>query len=218
METLPGTVQAAEPGLQGFDTASTISASQAVAFKNSGYNYCARYLSRGKGQASGDLSNAEAIGILNAGLALMAVQHVRMPGWVPSGTLGTEDGTNAASNAQSIGLPAGMNIWCDLEGVAAGTSAQTVIDYCQAWYAAVKNGGYVPGIYIGAAAVLNSQQLYQNLSFQHYWKSMSNVPDVAQRSYQLIQKGPSVVVNGVGIDQDYTQTDKLGGTVLWLKQ
>jgi hypothetical protein len=214
--TLPGAVKAAAPNLKGFDTAATISASKAAEFVTSGYSFCARYLSLGNGQNPGDLSVAEATGIVNAGLALMAVQHVRAAGWSPSGELGASTGANAASNAQSIGLPAGMNIWCDLEGCAADATAQQVIDYCQGWYNAVAAAGYVPGLYVGAGSVLSSSQLYYNLSFQHYWRSQSNVPDVAERGYQLTQLYPTVTVNGVGIDQDTTSTDNQGGTVLWL--
>jgi hypothetical protein len=131
--------------------------------------------------------------------------------------MGVQDGVNAAKNAQSIGLPAGINIWCDLEGVATGTPAQAVIDYCQAWYNAVKAGGYVPGLYVGAGAILTGDQLYYKLSFQHYWKSMSNVPMVTKRGYQLIQSAQTTGPNNFQIDPDTTQTDNLGGTVIWLK-
>lgn len=213
--TLPGTVAAAAPGLKGFDADSVISAATAQEFAQQGYAFCARYLSLGQGQASGDLSNSEATNILNGGLALIAVQHVPYQGWVPSASLGTEYGTNAASNAASIGLKQGMNIWCDLEGIASGTSSSVVIDYCQAWYNAVEAAGYIPGLYVGANCILNSEQLYDDLSFQHYWQSLSNVPMVATRGYQLVQSEGGTV-NGIGIDNDITQTDNLGGNVLWL--
>lgn len=215
--TLPGAVQAAAPGLKGFDANSIITLATAQQFVNDGYAFCARYLARGTSQGSGDLSNAEAINILNGGLSLIAVQHVSAEGWVPSASLGTLYGTNAASNAASIGLPQGMNLWCDLEGVAVGTSASTVIDYCEAWYGAVNSAGYVPGLYVGANCMLSGSELYTNLSFQHYWKSLSNVPTVQTRGYQLIQNaGPSGDVNGISIDIDTTQDDNLGGAVLWL--
>lgn len=103
---LPGSVQAAQPGLKGFDSNTIITAAVAAQFVSDGFSFCARYLSsRGSGQGSHDLSNAEAITILNAGLSLIAVQHVAAYGWVPSQQLGTEYGTNAANNALSIGLP-----------------------------------------------------------------------------------------------------------------
>ena len=213
-QSLTGKVIAATPELSGFDADTVITSETAAAFKNNGYAFCARYLSLGAGQNPGDLSNAEAAGILQSGLALVAVQHVNAYGWQPTAALGITHGSNAASNAQSIGLPQGMNLWCDLEGVATGTAAQQVIDYCSAWYNAVYEAGYVPGLYVGPLAVLTGQQLY-DLPFQHYWKSASHVPDVPVRGYQLIQ-GLTATVLGIGIDPDTTQDDAEGGAVLWV--
>jgi hypothetical protein len=85
--SLPGTVNAAAPGLKGFDADTVISADIAQQFKQAGYAFCARYLSLSDGQEAGDLSNSEALAILNAGLALVAVQHVPEPGWVPRKSL-----------------------------------------------------------------------------------------------------------------------------------
>ena len=214
---LPGTVQPAAPNLKGFDTNTVLTAQKAAAFKQAGYSFCLRYLSRGNGQQSGDLSYTEAKAILDAGLALGAVQHVMSAGWSPTAELGTQYGTNAASNAASIGLPQGMNLWCDLEGIKSGTSAQTVIDYSNAWYEAVVAAGYVPGIYVGADCILTGSQLYSDLKFQHYWKSLSTVPDIPNRGYQMIQGYVKDPVNGVYIDSDSTQDDLKGGAVLWLK-
>ncbi len=215
---LPGTIQSAAPNLKGFDTNTVLTAQKAAAFKEAGYSFCLRYLSRGNGQQSGDLTYAEAEAILDAGLALGAVQHVMSAGWSPTAQLGSEYGTNAAGNAASIGLPKGMNLWCDLEGIKTGTSTQAVIDYANAWYEAVVAGGYIPGIYVGANCILTGNQLYQNLKFQHYWKSLSTVPDIPNRGYQMIQGYVKDPVNGIYIDSDVTQDDHQGGAVLWLKR
>lgn len=213
---LTGTVQHASPGLKGFDTNTVLTAAEAGEFAANGYVFCFRYLSRGAGQQSGDLSYNEAKTILAAGLALGAVQHVSMPGWTPSQSLGTQYGTNAANNAASIGLPKGMNLWMDLEGIAPGTSAQTVIGYANAWYDAVAAAGYIPGIYVGADCYLTGDQLYNNLKYQHYWKSLSNVPAIPHRGYQLIQSYTPELVCGVSIDTDTTQNDELGGAIVLL--
>ncbi len=153
---LPGTVQSAPPGLQGFDVNDTISAADAAKFKVAGYDFCCRYIPRGAGLSSApSLTNVEAADILNAGLALMAVQHVAPDGWSPNTNLGTVYGSFAANYcSQKVGLPPGMNIWCDLEGIATGTPAADVIAYCQAWYIAVHTAGYVPGIYVGYDVIL----------------------------------------------------------------
>ncbi len=212
---LPGQVQSASPGLLGFDANTVISFETAQEFFQDGYRFCVRYISRGQEPAT-DLSTEEATDILNAGLALMPVQHVRAAGWMPSESLGTQDGTAAADNASGVGFPPGVNVWLDLEGVSSSATAQDVIDHCNAWYAVVEQAGYVPGIYVGSSAILTGQQLFSELSFQHYWRSQSNVPNIPQRGYQLIQLFPTVTVNGVGIDIDVTQGDFMGGAAQWL--
>ena len=213
--TLPGTIEPATPFVPGFDSDTPITASLAGQFYSSGYKFCFRYLSLGR-ESPRDLSAPEATSILNSGLALMPVQHVREPGWSPSANLGEADGENAASNAQEVGFPPGINVWCDVEGVISTATPQDVIDYCQAWYGAVYNAGYVPGLYVGSRAQLSGEQLYQ-LSFQHYWKSQSNVPEIPHRGYQLIQLFPSITAHGIAIDVDVTQPDNAGGQAQWLR-
>ncbi len=196
--TLPGTVEASTPSVPGFDSDTIITAAVAQQFYAGGYKFCLRYLSL-RSESPQDLTTQEATDILNSGLALMPVQHVRKPGWSPSAILGP-----------------GVNVWCDLEGVGGGASPQDVIDYCQAWYTAVDSAGFVPGLYVGDSAQLSGQQLF-DLSFQHYWKSQSRVPAIPNRGYQLIQFLPSVTAYGIAIDMDITQTDAKNGQSLWLR-
>ncbi len=212
---LQGSVQAAFSGALGFDADTVITPDTAQQFVDQGYDFCVRYLSLSAGQAPDDLSPGEANNILAAGLALMPVQHVRRPGWAPTAQLGETTGAAAASNAAAVGFPTGVNVWCDLEGVAAGTGAEDVIGYCNAWYATVSAAGYVPGIYVGAQAILTGPQLY-DLKFEHYWKSESRVPAIPVRGYQMVQTLVPEPVNGIGIDQNVTQTDNKGGQALWL--
>lgn len=212
---LPATVESATPSVLGFDTDTVVSVALAQQFYVLGYKFCVRYLSLGE-QSSQDLTTDEATNILNSGLALMAVQHVRKPGWSPLAALGQQDGQNAASNAQQIGFPSSVNIWCDLEGVNKTAAPQDVIDYCQSWYNAVNSAGYIPGLYVGYQAILNGNQLY-GLSFQHYWRSQSTVPPIPNRGYQLVQFLPSVTANGIAIDVDFTQADSEGGQAQWLR-
>jgi len=132
-----------------------------------------------------------------------------------SAQLGTTYGDNAANNAISVGFPRKVNVWLDLEGISSEVSAEAVIQYCTSWYNAVAGAGYLPGLYVGANSILNSQQLY-DLPFQHYWQSESTVPPVAVRSYQMVQSYVGEPVNGIGIDQDITYIDKEGGVPQWL--
>jgi hypothetical protein len=215
--SLPGQVEGVTPSVPGFDTDTTISATVAQQFYAQGYRFCLRYLSLGVPQLSGDLSQQEAADILSSGLALMPVQHVRNYPWSPNQILGQQDGQNAAANAQSVGFPSGVNVWCDLEDVVSTAQPQEVAAHCQAWYQAVQEAGYVPGLYVGANPLLTGQQLYEDLSFQHYWRSASDVPPIPNRGYQLQQLFPSISINGVGIDVDVAQNDKLGGQAQWLR-
>ena len=212
---LVGTVRAAPNKSLGFDADSKISLSVAQSFYNEGYRFCCRYLSLGT-EESFDLTYEEANDILDSGLALMPVQHVLSPGWEPNAELGKIHGENAAANADNVGFPPRVNVWCDLEGIRAGISAQSVIDYCNNWYDAVAVYGYLPGLYVGANSILNSEQLYESLKFQHYWKSESEVPEVAVRSYQMVQYYYPEPVSGISIDKDITYIDKQGGQPQWL--
>lgn len=214
--TLPGTVQSAPSGVLGFDTNTVVSASVAKQFYADNYRFCVRYVARTGSNTVPNLTYQEALDILSAGLGLMVVQHVQGWGWTPTAALGTEYGSNAAIFAAELGLPKGVNLWLDLEGVNSSVSANTVADYCNNWYQEVLDAGYVPGIYVGASAILSSIELYSALKFEHYWKSGSTVPPVATRGYQMVQKNLDITVNGIQIDQDETQDDSLGGQVLWL--
>ena len=175
-------------------------------------------MTRNGNESSKDLSTSEATQILQAGLALMAVQHVATAGWTPSAALGTQYGDNAAANAKSIGLPSGVNLWLDLEGVAAGTPSTTVAAYCNAWYDAVAQAGYLPGLYVGSDAILTGTELYSQLQFQRYWRSGSTVPEVATRGYCMVQTiGSSDVIDGVSYDLDVIEADHMGDTPFWLQ-
>lgn len=213
--TLPGTVEASPPSVPGFDSDTILTAPVTQQFYSGGYKFCLRYLSLGAESAQ-DLTTQEATDILNSGLALMPVQHVRKPGWLPSANLGQQDGQNAASNAQDVGFPGAVNVWCDLEGVGSSAAPQDVIDYCQAWYSAVDAAGFLPGLYVGYGTKLSGQQLY-DLSFQHYWRSQSTVPQIPHRGYQLVQFLPSITAYGIAIDLDVTQRDDAGGQSQWLR-
>jgi hypothetical protein len=216
--TLPGTVVAAWAGAKGFDTDTPLTASTAQAFADAAFVFVLRYISRGSTESKSDLSTAEAQAILQAGLALMPVQHVAAAGWTPSAALGTEYGNNAATHARQVGFPDGVNVWLDLEGIAANTPATAVVDYCNAWYRAVAQANYLPGLYVGANAILDGAELYSQLSFQRYWQSGSHVPEVATRGYCMAQTiSSSDVLAGVTYDLDVTQDDNLGDTPCWLQ-
>ena len=210
---ISGTVQSGPPGVRGFDIDYTVTAGDAQQLVQAGYRYAIRYVPLDE-VVDPDLTAAEAETILGAGLALMAVQHVMEPGWMPTAALGTRFGGRAVGYLQGIGFPTGVNVWCDLECVGSA-SEQDVIDYCKSWYSAVAQAGYVPGLYVGYQPGLTDQQLY-DLPFQHYWAAYNTNSSVPTRGYQLVQSPAGSPVGGLSYDDDETRTDALGGQVLWL--
>jgi hypothetical protein len=215
--TLPGHVFTAPDGVRGFDTAEKVSAASAAAFRRRGYRFCVRYVRRDKPHAS-SLTAGEARSLLDVGIGLMLVQYVESDtSWIPSGAKGTTNGSVAATEAEKLGVPWGVTVWCDLEGVAPGTSAQRVIDYCNRWHIAVGGAGYVPGLYVGYRAGLTPTQLYRALRFTHYWGAYNLDADrnPATRGLQMKQLRPGAKdsVPGTGIDfqVDRITADKLGG-------
>jgi glycoside hydrolase-like protein len=215
--TLPGHVFTAPDGVRGFDTAERVSPSAAAAFRRSGYRFCVRYVRRDKPHASA-LSASEARSLLNAGIGLMLVQYVESDtSWSPSRTKGTVNGSVAAAEAAKLGVPWGVTVWCDLEGVAPGTPSQNVIDYCNRWHIEVTSAGYLPGLYVGYRAGLTPTQLYRALRFTHYWGAYNLNTDQhpAVRGLQMKQlvARKSDRVAGVSVDfqVDRIGRDELGG-------
>ena len=213
--SLPGEAQRAISSVPGFDCDTSLSADIARQFFMQGYKFCLRYLSKAQVSPQ-DLTEQEATDILNSGLALMPVQHANKQGWSPSKALGQEHGQFASANAETVGFPDSVSLWCDLEGVNRSAQSQDVIDYSKAWYEAVSAAGYIPGLYVGAGALLNGRQLY-DLPFRHYWRSQSHVPDIPHRGYQVIQLGPPIQINGILIDLDVALSDSQGGAAQWLR-
>jgi hypothetical protein len=215
--TLPGHVFTAPDGVRGFDTAETVTARAAAAFRRRGYRFCVRYVRRDKPHASA-LAASEARNLLGVGIGLMLVQYVESDtAWSPSAAKGIKNGAVAANEAEKLGAPWGVTIWCDLEGVAPGTPPQRVIDYCNRWHEKVSAAGYVPGVYVGYRAGLGPAQLYRALRFSHYWGAYNLNTDryPAVRGLQMKQSAarPADLVSGVGIgfQVDRVRTDKLGG-------
>jgi hypothetical protein len=214
---LSGHVFTAPDGIRGFDANERISSKAAAAFHKHGYRFCLRYVRREKVNDH-DLSPGEAQGILDAGLGLMPVQHVASEeAWVPTAAKGAAYGKTGAADCVRIGIPAGVTVWCDLEGVALGTPADDVIDYCNNWHAAVADAGYEPGLYVGFRAGLSATQLFKSLRFTHYWGAYNlnadEVPIVRElQMKQAVRKSADKVPGfNIAFQTDTIRTDALGG-------
>jgi hypothetical protein len=148
----------------------------------------------------------------------MLVQYVESESaWTPTLRKGSTNGAVAASEAEKIGVPWGVTIWCDLEGVAVGTPRQQVIDYCNRWHSAVSGAGYVPGLYVGYHSGLTATQLYAKLRFTHYWGAYNlnsdEAPIVRGLQMKQSQRRQEGAVAGLLFDfqVDNVSADRLGG-------
>jgi hypothetical protein len=147
----------------------------------------------------------------------MAVQHVPPSDWIPSDRLGVEYGGTAAAHAKAIGLPEKSSVWLDLEGIAAGTPANAVVSYCNAWFKEVESAGYTTGVYVGANSILSGDELYFSPKTTHYWKSGSDVPDIPHRGYCMVQHIiPGDKVGAVAIDRNVTFVDAFGSAPMFV--
>jgi hypothetical protein len=211
-------LQRAPAGAQGFDTDTALTAETAQAFADAGFRFAVRYLSRQTPQAAHDLGTAEAQAILEAGLALMAVQHCAPSGWAPTEALGKQYGQAAVANAQQVGLPAGLCLWLDLEGAADGTAASDVIAYANAWFGAVAEAGFVPGVYVGAGCGLSAAELGSDLQCGLFWRSGSDsAPSVDGIGFCMVQTiDAGAAISGMAYDSDVVQADEQGKTPVWL--
>lgn len=220
---LNGHLYTGSPGLKGFDCNAALARPALDAFVEAGYTFVVRYVRRQQFHAA-DLSTDEATRILDAGLALMAVQHVESAeSWIPSQQKGATYGATAAGEVARLGFPPGAMVWLDLEGVAPGTSPDTVIAYCNQWHAAVAGAGFLPGLYIGWHSGLTKHQLYEGLRFTHYWAAYNlNVDQYpVVRGVQMQQRArktdDEVVGSGIpDFDVNLVKRDALGGLPVML--
>jgi hypothetical protein len=154
--------ETAFPGARGVDSlpfSQSGTAEQARALKASGVEFFVGYL--------GVMNAARLKHVMDAGLAFMPV------------TLAAQyDGARAVAQCKALGLPPGVTVWLDLEGMAAwNTPPPVLMAKLNAWADAVKAAGYMPGLYVGAPQPLNSRELY-SLRFVRYWLGIGRCADV----------------------------------------
>jgi hypothetical protein len=207
----------------GFDSDTVVSAAVAKEFVSLGYRWCARYVSRGAPEI-GDLTSKEIATILDTGLALIVVQHAPEPNWTPNDAEGLAWGHAAIANIKALGIPPGLSIAKDHEGVDVSGSASIVsaitAAHINTWSNVVEAAGYQPVLYTGFNCGLNAAQLYNNLTLARYWKSASNVPTPIRRGFCMEQLDINqiIIVDGqtFSYDKDAIMADALGGLPNWL--
>jgi hypothetical protein len=150
-------------------------------------------------------------------LGVWLTQEARTGGW--SEETGRQDGQIAAANALAIGYPRNAVLECDLEGTFSSDSQY--VDYASGWYEmAMREGAIELAAYIGAGVPLDASALYHHLRFHRYRRSLSQVPNVMLRGYQMIQLYPDDVelLPGRKFDLNVVQSDYLAGRWIWAVQ
>lgn len=191
----------------GIDTVMPLDVAACRFLVREGFHFVVRYL--------GKLTPEELRTVLCSGLALMPVTTSRKPGWTPSGELGERDGDNALLYLQALQIPEGVTVWLDLEGSAG--PARATIDWVNAWSLVVLSAGYQPGLYVGANAGLDSEQLWQLPYVTRYWRSCSKVPEPANRGWCIQQLKPwNQKLGPLVVDIDVIEHDYRGDLPTWV--
>lgn len=135
-----------ERRIKGADSASPVSQKAAKALYDAGIRFHGRYLVPTYGGSNWKaLTEAEAIGIRAAGIALLLIWEMeasRAKGGAPAGT---QDGARARQLAQEMGVPAGTAIYFAVDYCPADGEYDTIADYLRAATAACS--GYTVGVY-----------------------------------------------------------------------
>lgn len=171
-----------------------------------------RYVPHVGSPGSHDIDATELKAITKAGLALMLVQHVRLPGWNPDHCSGFGDGNMAAQRALAAGYALGAHIFVDLEGIS-GTGLGTKV-YAEDWARGVTSAGYLAGCYVGYSVPLDAQGLYLLHGISSYWSDMGPRA-VAHRGFAMKQHA-TILVDGIPFDPSTITPDAKGETPMWM--
>jgi hypothetical protein len=186
----------------GFDTAE-VTTGHAHEILDAGYSVVGGYLRE-------DRFPLEMIqGLVSVGIRLFSIWEKGNPTEPDYFTAdqGTSDGTHAAAYAKEIGQPEGTMIFVSVD---CDASPDDISDYVQAAHTAVKEGGYLMGLY-GSGQNLGH---FQDAGFSHAGflaqsKGWSGYEDYKPRA--AIVQGESTTVLGFGVDLDTIMDE----SVLW---
>ena len=204
-------VQRAQPCMA-VDTAAKLDAATIQAVRAANYACIIRYVNLPGVSPQRDIDSAELSTILDGGLALLLVQHVRYPGWNPAHASGVTDAQAAIETARNARYRRGAHLYVDLEGIN-GTAAAT-IQFANDWASAVVAAGYLAGAYIGYNVPLSPEQIYDLHLVTSYWSDLGP-RKVATRGFAIKQHA-QINVHGVDFDPDTIQTDLKGETPAWM--
>jgi hypothetical protein len=180
--------------------------------RSAGYAGVARYVPLPNNNPKSDIDAQELGAIMEVGLGLLLVQHVRAPTWDPDQHSGETDARTAVQFARAAGYLDGAHLFVDLEGIH-GSGAATKA-FAEAWARVVVGEGFLAGAYVGYGVPLNPQELYDLHAITSYWSDLGPRV-VAQRSFAIKQQA-EIVIAGTRFDPDTIQADDLGETPAWM--
>ncbi|MDI1430024.1 glycoside hydrolase domain-containing protein [Polyangium sorediatum] len=210
------------PGTVGVDkTGAPIPSGSAKQLYGLGYRFALRGIGVPNVASSqaGQLTASELAGLFGAGLAVSLFQLNFLQRTIDAAQ-GTADANYLVEQAQAFGFPqnTGFTLWFDLEGSMAGASAGPLLDYVNAWAAAVTAGGFAAGIYTGKQSVLSGTAISNLPNDCAYWQAAQFLPySMPARGYQMYQLYPAgLTIASIPVDVDVVQQDFLGGTTPFL--
>ncbi len=201
-------VESARVGARGTDSVTLVSASQALALKAHGVDFCFQYL--------GSATPENLQGILAAGLAFMPVTYADR-----------FNGQEAVDELTKLGVPKGCTVWLDLEGLVPYQHPYETLKAARSWANELVSAGYQPGLYVGSPQPFTSAELYA-LPFVRYWRAPSRIvdrqgnPAEPARGWCCFQLWPSVWwpddshPDRVWVDVDFVQNDYRGDAPSWV--
>jgi hypothetical protein len=201
-----------------FDSSNYVTVCQACHLLEAGYLTAFRYLKRRKKVYDTpqswpvSLSHQELKELTDIGLRVSLVQFLvsESNGGGSGYDKGREYGDAAGWNAEKLGAPAGITVWCDAEGWE-NRGRDEILSYLNGWAEVCAEYGYVPGLYVGAGLgkvgdMVTGEDLYQLPKYKAYWRAASIVPQVPTRGFTVVQ-GVQLDVFGLTIDQDMIALD-----------
>jgi hypothetical protein len=185
-------------GARGFDTVQRVTSREASALRAAGCDFAIRYL--------WDQTKPDDLAACRAsGLALSFVTYAN-----------NFDPQHALAHLARLAVPAGVAVALDLEGVDVKTAPPALIAKINTWAGVLARAGYVPALYVGAGALLTSEELTA-LAVVRYWRSCSRTldrngreagPAVGWCMHQL--HPPNLAIGGLVVDLDVIQNDYTG--------
>ncbi len=217
MDIFSGGAENAIQAMSGFSYDKRLSAMQAGQFYTYGYRFCLRGFYTDHNKIQKNLNHEEVVNVLNSGMAIMPVQHINKLDWKPSAELARVHGEQVAKDAKALGMPAGLNLWCNITGLAGDVSIQDVIIYCNHWYDAVMEQGYVPALFVNPCLPLSGNQLFRYLNFKHFCRNHEQAPHIPELGYELFRNS-TINETGNRIVKYHLQLNQQGIGSTWLKK